>query len=279
MGHPSKSRKVDNTADTCAIIGITCQPYPINTLWSRLELFFVKMPPREELSEFEKGVLVGLHLAKVSIKEISRLRNCSKSTVARVVCRYKTEGHCQNKPRSGRPTVLTSRDRRVLGREIRSYTGRSAAHKPLITKTYKKALLRWAKDHRTWTLDDWKRVLWSDESRFTLFRSDGRAWVWRLPGERLLPECVVPTVKFGGGGLMVWACFSWYGAGPLVKVDGAMNADRYCDILDNHVLPTLWATYGMDDCWYQDENATCHVARRTLAWYVKNNVKRMEWQA
>lgn len=78
---------------------------------------------------------------------------------------------------------------------------------------------------------------------------------------------------------MVQACFSWYGAGPLVKVDGAMNADRYCDILDNHVLPTLWPTYGMDDCWYQDDNATCHVARRTLDWYVNNNVKRMEWPA
>ncbi|GIY13323.1 transposable element Tcb1 transposase [Caerostris darwini] len=179
-----------------------------------------------------------------------------------------------NEFRQATGVAVSTKTLRIEAHKL-GYTERSAAHRPLITKTSKKACLRWAKDHRTWTLDDWKRILWSDESRFTLFRSDGRVWVWRLPGERLLPECVVPTVKFSGGGLMVWACFSWYGAGPLVKVDGAMNAD----ILDNHVLPTLWATYGMDGCWYQDNNATCHVARRTLDWYVNNSVKRMEWPA
>ncbi|KAJ8886967.1 hypothetical protein PR048_013181 [Dryococelus australis] len=66
-----------------------------------------------------------------------------------------------------------------------------------------------------WTLEQWKSVLWSDESRFTLFRSDGRVWVWRLLGERLLPEYIVPTRKFGGGGVMVWGYFTAFGVGPL----------------------------------------------------------------
>jgi hypothetical protein len=79
--------------------------------------------------------------------------------------------------------------------------GQIAAKKPLLKDTNNKRLV-WAKKHKQWTLDWWKSVIWSDES-FEIFHSNRRVFVRRRVGERMISACVVPTVKHGGGGVMV----------------------------------------------------------------------------
>ncbi|GFQ66221.1 hypothetical protein TNCT_253511 [Trichonephila clavata] len=64
-----------------------------------------------------------------------------------------------------------------------------------------------------------------------------------MPEKCLLPECIVHTVKFGGGVIMAWKCFS-FGLGmflvdklgPLIPIH---DSDYYSTILDNNVRPTL----------------------------------------
>ena len=54
-----------------------------------------------------------------------------------------------------------------------------------------------------------------------------------------MSDCTVPSVKFGGGGI-VWGCISGAELGPLVPVKGTLNALAYQEILDKSMLPTLW---------------------------------------
>ncbi len=51
----------------------------------------------------------------------------------------------------------------------------------------------------------WRGVLFTDESRFSLYRADGRQCVWRRVGERFADVNIVDRVAHGGGRVMVWA--------------------------------------------------------------------------
>ena len=84
-------------------------------------------------------------------------------------------------------------------------------------------------------MDQWYKVVWSDESKFNLFRSDGRVYIRR---RIYLPECVQSTVKFGGGSV-VWGCITSDGVGPLTTVDGRMKAKDYIDLLEQTLVSLM----------------------------------------
>jgi len=84
---------------------------------------------------------------------------------------------------------------------------------------------------------------------------------------------LILTVKHGGGGVMVWGCFSGKGLGSLVKVDGKMNKLDYIDILDKHLLPFIRSKYHRQCYAFQDDNALIHTARDFKNWIVQKKIK------
>ena len=57
-------------------------------------------------------------------------------------------------------------------------------------------------------LRQWRQVFFTDESRFSLYRSDGWQPVYRRIGERFSDVCVVERDRFGGGSVIVWGGIS-----------------------------------------------------------------------
>ena len=103
--------------------------------------------------------------------------------------------------------------------------------KLLLKDTNKKKRLAWAKKHKQWTLDQWISVLWSNESKFEIFSSNLRVIVRRRVGEQMISACVVPTVKHGGGGVMVLGCFAVDTVNDLIRIQGTLNQLGYHSIL------------------------------------------------
>ena len=157
--------------------------------------------------------------------------------------------------------------------------GRVARHKPLLTATHKKSRLDFAREHISWSSEMWSKVLWSDESRFCLYQNDGRVYVHRRIGEDYLNACVVPTVKHGGRGIMVWGCMMTKAVGHLALVSGNLNSCGYIDLLENAMIPSTHRLSVSNDYVFQQHNARCHTSRQTMLWFLENNVNVMAWPA
>ncbi|GBM71348.1 Transposable element Tc1 transposase [Araneus ventricosus] len=116
----------------------------------------------------------------------------------------------------------------------------------------------------------WNNVLFADESKINIFGSDGRIMVWREKNEELNPKNLVRTVKYGGGGALVWGCMSASGLGNLVFIDGIMNHALYLNILrDSLILSAQNLGIGNNFVFHQD-NDPKHTALNVRLWCLYN---------
>ncbi len=87
----------------------------------------------------------------------------------------------------------------------------------------------------------------------------------------------IPTMKHGGGNIMLWGSFSAKGTGRLHHIEGRMNGAMYREILANNLLPSLRALK-MGRGWvFQHDHDPKHTARATKEWLRKKHFKVLEW--
>ncbi|GBM86484.1 hypothetical protein AVEN_79492-1 [Araneus ventricosus] len=102
---------------------------------------------------------------------------------------------------AGKPISLQTVSRRL-------HEGGLFARRPVVcvplSLAHVRALLHWAREHRSWTPEQWCRVLFTDESRFNM-NDSRRAMLWREPGTRYRAPNIVERDHYRGGRWLVWA--------------------------------------------------------------------------
>ena len=96
--------------------------------------------------------------------------------------------------------------------------------------------MEFAKKHLHDTAGMWRNVLWADKTKIELFRLNSKCYVWHKPNTTPHPVNIIPTVKNGGGSIMLWGCFSSAGTGELVRMEGMIDGAKYRRIFDENLL-------------------------------------------
>ena len=110
-------------------------------------------------------------------------------------------------------------------------------------------------------------MIWSDEAKIELFGLNAKRHIWRKP-------CTIPTVKHGGGRIMLWGCFSVAGTGRLVRIKAKMNGAKILD--ENLLQSTQDLRLGWKFTFQQDSNPK-YTVRKTQEWLRDKSLNVLEW--
>ncbi len=113
------------------------------------------------------------------------VRDDRKTTVTQITTRYN----------QGMQNTISKRTTHRTLKQMR-YSSRRPHRVPLLSAKNRKQRLQFTQAQQDWTIEDWKNVVWSDESRFLLRHSDGRVRIWRKEHESMDPAFLVSTILY-----------------------------------------------------------------------------------
>ena len=191
-----------------------------------------------DLTVVQKTTIDTLHKEGKTQKVIAKEACCSQSSVSKQINRV-----AKGRKRCGRKQCTRNRDNCTLERIVKQSpfknvgeihkewtaagvsASRTTTHrciqdmgfscripcvKPLLNKRQHQKHLAWAKDKKDWTAAEWSKVMFSDESTFSISFGNQGTRVWRKRGEAQNPHCLKSSVKFSQS-VMVWGAMSFAG--------------------------------------------------------------------
>jgi hypothetical protein len=274
----------------------------------------------QHLSDVDIGKILGLAKAAMSQRKIASLMKCSQKAVQHTLATYLFETfQGRNKRREYERKTTKLQDRhieRILNdnynlplqditnivdlpvskwtiarrRSEKGLGSYIAATKPGLKAENIAKRLEWANKYKDWTVEDWKRVIWSDETSIWIGVNPRRQYIIRPKSERLNPKYVKKSFKGERVKIMVWACFTGNRVGPLIVCDdGGIGSDEYEDILYDGLFsliddileppedPETIQVADENTYVFMQDNAPCHKSTEVLEFLAEHQVPVMKW--
>ncbi len=215
-------------------------------------LGYTIMGKTADLTAVQKTIIETLH--KEGKPQTFIQAGCSQSAVSKHVNR-KLSG----RKKCGRKRCTTNREKpslmgivkknrfKNLGELHKEWTedgvkvSRATTHRRVkeFGYSYRQRCLTWAKEKKNWTVTQWSKVLFSDESKFCISFGNQGPRVWRKGGEAHSPSCLKSSVKFPQS-VMMWGAMSSAGVGPLCFFENQRHCIR---------LPSNFGALHASFCW------------------------------
>uniref|UniRef100_A0A8C5M2G2 Transposase n=1 Tax=Leptobrachium leishanense TaxID=445787 RepID=A0A8C5M2G2_9ANUR len=211
------------------------------------------MVKSREWSRKTREEVITLHRKDNGYKKIAKMLNIPRDTIGSIIRKFKAKGTVETLPGRGRKKMLTStavrylkrrveksprvtaeelrKDLSDVGTEVSAQTirrtlrneglhARTPRRTALLSPKNKKSRLQYAKSHVDKPQKFWDSVLWTDETKLELFGPMDQRYVRRRKNKACEEKNTLPTVKHGGGSIMLWGCFASAGTGKLQRVQG-----------------------------------------------------------
>lgn len=258
------------------------------------------------LDTIQKTTIVALSEAGLQGNQIAAQTGHSANSVYRVLRNFRNRGSVERPSGSGRPKKLGERDvrslvhhakknRRATLGEITNYlpdkvsesTVRRALHangmnsriakkKPYLSAVHLEKRLAFAKKYKNWQLEQWRKVVWTDEASVELGKNSRTVRVWRRADEANELDCLAPTFKSGRTSVMVWAAITHDKKSALVILDsGRRTAQDFVDQVYKGPLHEFLQQ--CDQPILMEDGAPIHRSNAPKVWRESHGVIKLEW--
>ncbi|GFW04162.1 transposable element Tcb2 transposase [Trichonephila clavipes] len=268
---------------------------------------------RRHLDSFTRGRIIGKLEEGRSVTSVAAEFGIAHSIVSRLWRQFQTTGTAIRGFSSGRPRGITPandryivlqarRNRRLTAGEIARHTTQATGRpisrftvarrlhggglfvrRPVrcvhLTPAHRRRRSLWCREHRNWRDNEWGRVLFTDESRFSLSRDSHRILIWRERGSRNHPSNIIERDRYGGRDVLVWGGIMLGSRTDLHIFDaGSVNGTRYCNEILLPYVRLFRGAMGLQFL-FMDDNAPCHRTVAAEQLLKSEDIERMNWPA